>query len=754
VSEGLDGEHLSALLSGLAAQVVITDPANPGGLGRLLNSLEQVEVAQADGPVRAVCEALRSVVEGMILGEAADAALAMEQVSAGTNLMQELAEGRLKGKKAQKKVEDFLGQFGLPAESAPEGRDDPGPVAASAPEPAQAEEPEPEMDLDLYRSFVSEAGEGLDQIEVKILSLEESPDDKELLNGIFRTFHTLKGTSGFLNLPAVHHIAHHTENLLGKLRDGALRVNHDIVDFVLDTTDLVKGLVEGIPERLEAGQTPEHEVDLAAFDRKLAGAERGPISLPIGEMLIEKGVVSPADVAEALTLQSMQEQPARLGQILVEEGKVRAREVNEALREQKQIASEGTAAPRTVRVDTGKLDNLVDMVGELVITQSQVRQNPQVDQTGDQKLTRDLSQLSRIILDLQRTAMSLRMVPIRQTFQKMIRLVRDLAKKSGKEVELVMHGEETEIDRNMVDEIYEPLVHLVRNAVDHGLEPAEERQAGGKPPCGQVLLRAYHKGGSIVIEIDDDGRGLNRQRILAKAQEKGLIERGEHLDDQQVFGLIFEAGFSTVDKVSEVSGRGVGMDVVRRAAEKLHGKIDVHSQPGQGATIAMRLPLTMAIIDGMVVRVGPERYIVPTAAVRESLRLTPGSYFTVKGRGEMVNIRGGLNPLVRLHRLFGVRPRAEDPYAGLVVVVENEGRQKCFLVDELLGKQELVIKSLGEALRTLKGVAGGAILGDGRVGLILDVAGLFELSEGAERAGRVAPPAVAGQACEANIELF
>lgn len=724
-----DGERLSALLSALAAQVVLTDPSSLPGLGKLLNSLEQVQQADEAGLLSPVSAALAALMEKLVLGETPDPEKALEQVGAGTALMQEMAEGRLKGDKA-KKIEEFLRQMGVaPPEAAPQPEQEASAAQGSAPQADAAPEPPTEaVDLDLYQSFVAEAGEGLEQIEVKVLSLEESPDDREILNSIFRTFHTLKGTSGFLSMGTIHRISHGTENLLGKLRDGELRVNHQIIDFILHTVDIVKGLVGGVLERLEQGLSPEAEVDLEAFARRLAAVESETPPTQLGDVLVQKGVVSATDVNEALKIQAAQDKPAKLGEILVQEGKASAREVSQALREQRQLASDASA--RTVRVDTSKLDNLVDMVGELVITQSQVRQNPRLSAGLDQKLTRDLSQLSRIISDLQRTAMSLRMVPIRQTFQKMIRLVRDLAKKSGKEVELAMQGEDTEIDRNMVDEIYEPLIHMVRNAVDHGLEMPEERAQKGKPRGGRILLRAYHKGGCIIIEISDDGRGLDRERILAKAVEKGLVEGGDHLDDHQVWNLIFEAGFSTAQTVTEVSGRGVGMDVVRRAIEKLHGKVDIYSASGRGSTFALRLPLTMAIIDGMVVRVGPERYIVPTAAVRESLRLERGSYFTVAGRGEMINVRGNLNPLLRLHQLFNVEAARPDPYEGLIVVVENEGRQKCLLVDELVGKQELVIKSLGEAVKSLKGVAGGAILGDGRVGLIIDVGGLFELTDG------------------------
>jgi two-component system chemotaxis sensor kinase CheA len=707
----------------------------------MLNGLEKVEQADSGGQLGPICAGLRAACERLVLGESKDPQRDIETIAAGTALMQDLADGKPKGKKAQaKKIADFLAGLEGAAPLAEAASGAKGEVEAAA-EPPAAEEAVSSADVELYHGFMAEATEGLEQIEVGVLSLEEAPDNKELLNSIFRTFHTLKGTAGFLSLGTVHTISHQTETLLGKVRDGNLRINHDIIDFILYTIDLVKGLVGGIGERLEAGLAPDGEVDLGAFAARLNDLERCP-SPPLGEVLVQSGAVTSDDIAHALKLQSSERKGVKLGEILVQEGKATARDIATALREQRQTTGDAGGFTTTVRVATTKLDNLVDMVGELVITQSQVRQNRMLGQAVDQKLHRDLSQLSRIITELQRTAMSLRMVPIRQTFQKMIRLVRDLAQKSGKEVELLMHGEETEIDRNMVDEIYEPLVHLVRNAIDHGLETPEAREAAGKARSGSVTLRAFHRGGSIIIEISDDGRGLDRERILAKAVERGLIERGDHLDDHQVWNLVFEAGFSTAEKVSEVSGRGVGMDVVRRAIEKLHGKTDIQSEHGKGSSIAMRLPLTMAIIDGMVVRVGPERYIIPTAAVRESLRLEKGSYFTVAGRGEMANIRGSLSPLVRLHRVFGVEPLRPDPYEGLVVVVENEGRQKCLLVDELLDKQELVIKSLGEALKGLKGIAGGAILGDGRIGLILDVADLFELTEGPDRLRGAAPQAM------------
>jgi two-component system chemotaxis sensor kinase CheA len=337
--------------------------------------------------------------------------------------------------------------------------------------------------------------------------------------------------------------------------------------------------------------------------------------------------------------------------------------------------------------------------------------------------------MGRITSELQKISMSMRMIPIGQTFRKMVRLVRDLSRKSKKVVQLYLEGEETEIDRNMVETIYDPLVHLVRNSMDHGLELPQERQAQGKPAEGQLWLRAYHKGGNVIIEIEDDGRGLDRERILAKARSRGLVDQGDQLTASEIDSLIFEPGFSTAEQITEVSGRGVGMDVVRQTIERLHGKIEINSRPGEGCLFTLRMPLTLAIIDGLVVQVSHERYIVPAVAVRETLRPSEEDYFTVQGQGEVIRVRRQLIPLLRLHRLFKVGQADLHPTQALVMVVEYEGKQRGLLVDDILGKQEVVIKSLGEVFQKIKGLAGGTILGDGRVGLILDLAGLFALGQ-------------------------
>lgn len=381
-----------------------------------------------------------------------------------------------------------------------------------------------------------------------------------------------------------------------------------------------------------------------------------------------------------------------------------------------------------MKVDTRKLDNLVDMVGELVIVQSLIQQDPVLLKAIDERLGRNLSQLRRITGDLQRSAMAMRMVPIRQTFQKMARLVRDMSKSTGKQVELVLSGEDTELDRKMVEDIGDPLVHMVRNSLDHGLEDPETRARLGKRPVGRLALSAYHQGGSIVISISDDGGGLNAEKILAKAVQKGLVAPGASLSQSEIHQLIFQPGFSTADRVTEISGRGVGLDVVRRNIELLRGRIEIHTAPGQGTTFLLKLPLTLAIIDGLLVRVGQQRFVVPTFCVRESLRPQPEHVHSVQGKPRMVQVRDSLVPIVHLSELFDVPGSEADPCKATVVVIEDDGRRVGLVVDQLLGKQEAVIKSLGEVFSVVRGVAGGAILGDGRVGLIVDAAGILALS--------------------------
>jgi two-component system chemotaxis sensor kinase CheA len=373
------------------------------------------------------------------------------------------------------------------------------------------------------------------------------------------------------------------------------------------------------------------------------------------------------------------------------------------------------------------------MVGEMVIAQSLVRHDPALAELRSPRLVRNLAQLTRMTSEVQRTAMSMRMVPIGRLFRRVDRLVRDLCRKSGKRVRLEVSGEETELDRTIVEDLADPLLHMVRNAVDHGIEDPAMRRQRGKPEAGTVTLTAAHQAGNIVIRVSDDGRGVNRERILNKAAERGLIPAGRELGEQEIFALICEPGFTTADAVTDVSGRGVGMDVVRRRIERMRGRLHMQSIEGQGASFTILLPLTLAIIDGLVVGVGGERHIVPIFSVRETLRPAPGVVTTIENSAEVALIRNELLPVIRLARVFGIQGAAKRPEDGVLIVSEAEGGRFGVLVDELIGKQEVVIKSLGEHLGKIGGISGCAILGDGRVGLILDLSSLYRADTHAGR---------------------
>jgi two-component system chemotaxis sensor kinase CheA len=369
------------------------------------------------------------------------------------------------------------------------------------------------------------------------------------------------------------------------------------------------------------------------------------------------------------------------------------------------------------------------MVGELVVAQLMVSEEVNTKQMTNHNLCRKVAHQNKIIRELQQLSMSIRMVPIGGVFQKMARLVRDLSRKSGKEINFITRGDETELDRTVVDKIADPLVHMIRNAIDHGIEPVEERKEAGKNPKGQIELRAFHEAGNIVIEIEDDGKGLSKENILKKAIDNGIVTPEQELNDDEILKLIFHAGLSTAQKVTSVSGRGVGMDVVKKNVEALHGRIDINSTPGKGTIFTIRMPLTLAIIDGQIIRVGNNRFIIPINSIAQSLRPNADTLSSVHNRGEMAMVQGKLMPIIRLYRLFGVVPSTEDPTESLLVIVEDNGQKCCLLVDELLGQQQVVIKSLGEGLGKVTGISGGAIMGDGRVSLILDIAGIIELAQ-------------------------
>ncbi len=569
-----------------------------------------------------------------------------------------------------------------------------------------------DADFDLLPDFITESNECVVNSEAALLNLEENPTDEEAVNTVFRAFHTVKGTSAFLGLPRIAAFAHEAESLLSRVRDKEISYTRGCADLSLRSVDMLNALLKSVVTALATdGRLPlpvgyyELLDALAAYDPALH-ANGVTMTAPSAE------TVAAAAVADADVI-------AISGPVSTNAAAAPSSAASAASAARQQRGDSNTDA--TIRVRTDRLDRLIDMVGELVIAQSMIAGDESFGSGKAHELLRKVTHSGKIVRELQDLSMSMRMVPLRATFQKLARVVRDTAVKAGKQVQFITEGDDVEIDRTLADIVGDPLVHMVRNAVDHGVEPPVDRAAAGKANTGTVRLSAYHASGNVVVELIDDGRGLYREKLVQKAIEKGLIESDKGMSDSDVFALIFAPGFSTAEKITDISGRGVGMDVVRRNLESIRGRIDITSAPGKGTTFSIRLPLTLAVTDGMLVRVGQERFIIPLTHIHMSFRPEPSMLSTIVGRGEVVLLRGELMPIIRLHELFDVAGAVHSPLEGLLMIVGDGNRRTALLVDELLGQQQVVAKTLGAALGKVPGVSGGAILGDGRVGLILDV---------------------------------
>lgn len=554
------------------------------------------------------------------------------------------------------------------------------------------------------RDFVSESREYLHAAEMALLELEKTPGKIECVDEIFRGFHNIKGIAGFLGLHDVQAVAHEAESFMDRVRCGEFRLKGSAALAAFSALDFLKDMVDRVDKAISGAEygTPAGYVELIDWLKSPETTGGAPAGRPINP---KDGALINKD--EKSFIEASVQPPTA----------------------PKESKTNGAKADGMVKVSTTRLDNLIDAVGELVIANAMVTQEPEICRTKNPRLSRNVSQLGKITRELQELAMSMRMVSLRQTFQKLTRVVRDLSVKCGVPVEMTYEGEETELDRNVVEEISSPLVHMVRNSVDHGIESREERIARGKPEKGRIHMSASHESGSVVIRITDDGRGLDRDAILAKAVSLKLVSPDALLTDREVYNLIFHAGFSTAKEVTDVSGRGVGMDVVRKSIDALRGRVDIDSEYAAGTTFTISLPLTLAIIDGMVVTVAEEQYIIPTISIVESVRPAAGQINTVVSKGEMLTVRGESMPLFRLCEMFNVRGAKTDARDALAVIVGSNGSRCAILVDDLIGQQQVVIKSLGKTFDRLDGVSGGAIMGDGRVAIILDATGLARLAK-------------------------
>ncbi|HYX68455.1 MAG TPA: chemotaxis protein CheA [Terriglobales bacterium] len=535
------------------------------------------------------------------------------------------------------------------------------------------------MDFDrtkVVAAFLAESEEGLQRMEQSLIAVETDPANTELLHEIFRVAHTMKGNASALDFPVLAGFAHAVEDLLEALRNQQVAVTHDLVSLLLSAVDALRALVPAAAE----GQD------------RLSPAQQ-QLKQSIGKLLADGRPhrdLHPTDLAPSPQMASG---PAPSG-----------------------------ARSRTLRVDVSKLDQLLNLTGEIAIAQGRLRR--MMEELGGEA-GRDLLEMHResdgLYKDLQEQVMDIRMVPVGPLFNQLVRAVRDLSQSHNKLARLEIVGDDVEVDTRVLEHLKDPLLHMIRNAVDHGIEPPQERQQKGKNPCGTLTLKAFHSAGNILIQLCDDGAGFSRERILAKARSLGLMDDGEKLSDQEVYRLVFQAGFSTVDEVTDLSGRGVGMDVVRRNIDALRGSIEIQSREGEGATITIRLPLTLAVIDGFSVIAGDETYIIPLEMISECLEL-PHEQIS-SATGGVISLRGEPLPYIRLRDALGAGGSA--PQRENVVVLTYEGGRAGLAVDVLLGESQAIIKPLSRLFRQVPGISGSTILADGRVALILDVSTLL-----------------------------
>ncbi len=755
-------EAASSFISQLAEELAFVVPDRDSGLLAInAVALDLESLAEGDAPpaFRTAVTALRGWMDAILDGPVVFTSEMITRLSEWHGVASAMVVAMSQGADLTPiPAEWSAAAGGASAAAAEESASEEAVADAGAHETTIVFSPDFAKDRELLTDFSSEAIELLQTVERGVLVLEDKPNDKPTINAIFRAFHTFKGGAGFLRLPTLGELAHELETLLDAVRKDTLAVNRGIIDTILAGADVLNDFTQKISQQLEGVgvgtpiTVPTHHVLIRV--RAALGGEVVVSPAPAAAAPAPKAAPAPQPTPAAPAPKAVPApqavpapKPAPVSQAAPAPQAVPAPKAAPAPQAAPvvPVAPVAKAAPAAdpsadarardaagggsvfVKLDIKKLDSLVNLVGELVIAQSMVVENPEVQGINSLQLSRSLRQLSRVTAELQRNAMSLRMVPVRGLFQKMARLVRDLGMNLGKQVQLSLEGEDTELDRNIVEKMGDPLIHMIRNSVDHGLESPEERIAAGKPAQGTVTLSAAHQRGGIVIRIQDDGRGLHTERILAKGIERGLVKPGASLTESEIHALILLPGFSTAETITELSGRGVGMDVVRGNIENLRGKIEIHSVPGKGSTFTILLPLTLAIIDGLLVGVGGDRYIIPTLSVRESFRPRPGQVTTVHERGEMVSVRGKQTPLLRLGRFLGGKSKALTPTDGIIVVIESGDAARGLLVDELIGKQEVVIKSLGHAFENQNLIAGGAVLGDGWVGLILDVDTLVKL---------------------------
>lgn len=577
----------------------------------------------------------------------------------------------------------------------------------------------PLVSADMVQRFIGECADLIDRTEKNALALNPKENNHELVHDMFRAIHTIKGNSGFFGHAYLERICKSLEAELDTARQNEGPCGEAFGNSVIRYIDLARNALKTVVIH-DQNSSPEKDGE----DHPQQAEYK-----PIGEILIDMGAVGPDALDEAL-----RERDRPLGEVLVDKGIIDSSQVESALKIQKaqmpanSRESSNEIVRKEIRVDTAKLDKLFELVGELITAESMVYNSPDLKGVHRSDFNKSFTSLNKISREIQETTMMIRMIPLDGLFQKMTRLVRDLSRKFDRPINLTVSGQDTEMDKNVIEQISDPLVHILRNAIDHGIEPREKRKAAGKPETGTVSMSAKYEGSEIWITVTDDGAGLDREKICRKAVERGLIKTDPALlADKDIWAFIFEPGFSTAEIVSDVSGRGVGLDVVKKNLEKIHGRIDIKTSPGSGTDFILAIPLTMAIIDGITVRAGKNRYSLPLNDIIEFVKVVPQQITRTEKNAETVNIRSEFLPLLKMYELFDIPETITDPSEGIIIIVQNNGRKACILIDEVIGNQQIVVKSLSEYLGKVEGISGCSILGDGGVSFIIDTGRLLSL---------------------------
>ena len=593
------------------------------------------------------------------------------------------------------------------------------------------------VSFDMAEKFISDTLEGLDISERLLLMLEQDKKNVSYISEFFRKIHSIKGNAGFLGFADIEKHSMELESIIEDITEERIKVTNKTITKLLKKIDEIRNSVDKIDIKDIPAASPVETQEIhedAAIDfhtdsssshleESLSLHEENVLARkPIGEILIEMG--TPKEYVE----KALETQGKPLGEILVEQGVVSPDQVTDALKKQATETGKPSdmsavyLAKKGIRVDTDKIDKLFDLVGELIIAEAMVVNNPEVGALKINSFTKSADMLTKITRELQEITMTIRMLPLEGLFNKMIRLVRDLSGKFKKKIDFQIVGQDTEMDKNVMEKLSDPLVHAIRNSIDHGIEDTTARVAAGKPETGKLVLSARYMGSEVWITIADDGKGFNRERIIKKAIERGILQgEPDKLSNQEVWQYIFEPGFSTAEKVSEVSGRGVGMDVVKKNIEQLNGKVEVDSIPGKGAEIIFKIPLTMAIIDGIILRVGENYYAVSIEEVLEFFVVKENMVVSVEEGREIINLRNDTMTVIKLHEAFQLKGKAPELIGGIVVIVQHQNRKLALLIDEVIGSQQLVIKSLPGLMKKIRGLRGCSILGDGKVSFILDI---------------------------------